>query len=32
MPGAFGQPVKVELLEAVLRGGKRCKFKIDVTA
>lgn len=26
----FGQPVKVELVESVLRGGKRCIFKIRV--
>jgi hypothetical protein len=26
----FGQPVKVELLESVLRSGKRCKFKIEL--
>jgi predicted hydrocarbon binding protein len=26
----FGQPVKVELLESVLHGGKRCKFKIEL--
>jgi len=26
----FGRPVKVELLESVLRGGKRCKFKIEL--
>lgn len=25
-----GRPVKVELLESVLRGGKRCRFKIEV--
>jgi len=26
----FGRPVEVELLESVLRGGKRCRFKIMV--
>jgi hypothetical protein len=26
----FGRPVEVELLDSVLRGGKRCKFKITV--
>ena len=26
----FGRPVTVELQESVLRGGKRCRFKIDV--
>ena len=26
----FGQPVKVELLTSVLRGDKRCKFKIEL--
>lgn len=26
----FGRPVKVELLDSVLYGGKRCKFKITV--
>jgi len=26
----LGQPVKVTLQESVLRGGKRCRFKIDV--
>jgi hypothetical protein len=26
----FGQPVKVDLLDSVLRGGKRCKFKIEL--
>ena len=26
----LGRPVKVELQESVLRGGKRCRFKIDV--
>jgi len=26
----FGRPVKVELLESVLRGGKRCEFKIEL--
>ncbi|MEW6364151.1 MAG: DUF6144 family protein [Acidobacteriota bacterium] len=29
---AFGQPVTVELLDSVFRGGKRCKFKIEVAA
>ncbi|MEW6364908.1 MAG: DUF6144 family protein [Acidobacteriota bacterium] len=28
----FGQSVQVELLDSVLRGGKRCKFKIEVAA
>ena len=27
----LGRPTKVELLESVLRGDKRCKFKITVT-
>ena len=27
----FGRPVQVELLDSVLRGGKRCKFKITVS-
>jgi len=26
----FGKPVAVELLESVLRGGKRCRFKMTV--
>ena len=26
----LGRPVKVELVEAVLRGGKRCKFRMTV--
>ena len=26
----FGRPVKVEQLESVLRGSKRCKFKIEL--
>lgn len=26
----FGRPVEVELLDSVLKGGKRCKFKITV--
>jgi len=26
----LGQPVKVTLQESVLRGGKRCRFKVDV--
>ena len=26
----FGQPVDVELLDSVLYGGKRCKFKVTV--
>ena len=26
----FDRPVKVELLESVLRGNKRCKFKIEL--
>jgi hypothetical protein len=25
----FEEPIKVELLESVLRGGKRCRFKIE---
>ena len=26
----FGRPVEVELLDSVLRGGKRCRFKITL--
>lgn len=26
----FGQPVKVEIVSATLRGGKRCQFKIEL--
>jgi hypothetical protein len=26
----FGRPVTVELLDSVLYGGKRCRFKITV--
>jgi predicted hydrocarbon binding protein len=27
---AFGQPVKVEVLESVLLGGERCRFAIHL--
>ena len=29
--GIVGKPVKVELLESLKRGGKRCRFKIDLS-